>query len=274
VIDPGLDGRVALVTGANHGIGAAIARALGAQGASVFITYLRDYLRTRDEDPGTPAEFYELRATSGEEIAAGLANAAAVEFDLRDVEGIPGLFDRVEAELGPVEILVLNAAASEDDSFREDPVGRFGRNLQLVSAASHDHHFEVNSRANALLIAEFARRHRARRATWGRVVGVTSDGVNGFPDEISYGASKAALESYVKSAAWELGSLGITANLVCPPATETGWMNEGVRSGVRARSAIDHIATPSDVAEVVVFLASDQARYVTGQRIRVLEAIR
>src|SRR5207249_2584738 len=123
-------------------------------------------------------------------------------------------------------------------------------------------------------IAEFARRHRERGARWGRIVGVTSDGVDGFPYEISYGASKAALESYVKSAAWELGALGITANLVCPPATETGWMNEEVRSDVRARSAIDHIAAPSDVAEVVVFLASDQARYVTGQRIRVLEAIR
>jgi 3-oxoacyl-[acyl-carrier protein] reductase len=273
VIDPGLDGRVALVTGANHGIGAAAAHALAAQGVGVFVTYLLDYLRTRDDDPGTPPEFHELRSVPGTHVADVLRSsggrASSAEVDLADPEVIPGLFDVAERDLGPVEILVLNAAASEVDTFRDAAEDRFGRRHQRVSAATHDYHFAVNSRTNALLIAEFARRHRERNATWGRIVGVTSSGIDGFPDEISYGASKAALESYVKSAAWELGSLGITANLVCPPGTDTGWMTDSVKESVLRESPLQHVAVPREIADVIVFLASEQARWITGQRIRI-----
>jgi 3-oxoacyl-[acyl-carrier protein] reductase len=257
VIDPGLTGRVALVTGGNHGIGAATASALKEQGATVFVTYLRDYLRTRDTESD---DFYAPRAQ--------VPDGPSLECDLAEPATVPVLFDAIEQELGPVEILVHNAAASENDSFKPDETDRFERKMHRFSAETHDYHFAVNSRATALLIAEFARRHRGREARWGRIVTITSGGPNGFPDEISYGASKAALESYTYSAAWELGPLGITANVVYPPATDTGWMNDEIRTVVVETSPLRHVGRPEQVAEVIVFLASEQARFVTGERIR------
>lgn len=244
MIDPRLDGRVALVTGGNHGIGAATAAALTAQRARVFVTYLRDYMLTREEG----AAFTEPRSR--------VPGGPSRECDLADPSAIPGLFDAVESEVGPVEILVHNAAASEHDTFED------------VSAALHDHHFAVNSRATALLIAEFASRHRSRNATWGRIVTITSAGQYGFEGEISYGASKAALESYTYSAAWELGSLGITANVVYPAATDTGWMDDAKRAAVSAKSPLKHVGQPDEVADAVLFLVSEQARAVTGTKVR------
>jgi len=244
VIDTGIDGRVALVTGGNHGIGAATADALRAQGARVFVTYLRDYLLTRVEG----AAFTAPRS----QVPSGPSG----EFDLSDASQVAPLFDAVESELGPVEILVHNAAASEHDTF------------ETVSAELVDHHFDVNTRATALLIAEYARRHRARNATWGRIVSITSAGQYGFTGEISYGASKAALESYTYSAAWELGEFGITANVVYPAATDTGWMDDAKRAEVAADSPLRHIGVAEEVADVIVFVCSEQARAVTGTKIR------
>ena len=86
----------------------------------------------------------------------------------------------------------------------------------------------------ALMISEFARRHIARRATWGRIIGLTSGGDVGFPEEVSYGAAKAAQGSYTMSAAIELAPFGVTANMVHPPVTDTGWVTDAVREHVAA----------------------------------------
>src|ERR671932_255797 len=99
--------------------------------------------------------------------------------------------------------------------------------VALVTGANHV--FGVDARGGALLIAEFARRHLERGAAWGRIIGLTSGGPLGFPEEVSYGAAKAAQESYTLSAAWELGRYGITANLVHPPVTDTGWVTPAVQ---------------------------------------------
>ncbi len=97
---------------------------------------------------------------------------------------------------------------------------------------------------------------------------MTSGGPGGFPGEVSYGAAKAALESYVMSASRELGPFGVTANIVYPPATDTGWVTESVEQSVLATSPLRHVGQPDQVAEVVVFLASQQARYVTSNVVR------
>jgi 3-oxoacyl-[acyl-carrier protein] reductase len=115
-----------------------------------------------------------------------------------------------------------------------------------------------------LLIAEFARRHIQRGAQWGHIIGLTSGGELGFPEEVSYGAAKAAQTNYTMSAAFELADLGITANMVHPPVTDTGWVTNSVRESVATSRALVHIAAPDEVANVIAFLTSDAAALITG----------
>jgi 3-oxoacyl-[acyl-carrier protein] reductase len=112
--------------------------------------------------------------------------------------------------------------------------------------------------------AQRARRHIARQADWGRIIGLTSGGGIGFPEEVSYGAAKAAQENYTLSAAIELAPFGITANMVHPPITDTGWVTGAVREHVAASPGLIHIATPDQVAGVIAYLASDAAALITA----------
>lgn len=256
---------VALVTGGNHGIGAATARALAARGVRVLISYLR---LTDAADPGIPDQYRRNRAAGAEGVLAAIreqgGHAIAVEADLTDSATPARVFDVAEAELGPVDILINNASGWLADTFVPSTPDRLGRNTARVSTDTFDRQFAVDARASAALIAEFARRHAARQATWGRIIGLTSGGPIGFPGEVSYGAAKAALENYTMSAAFELAGLGITANIVHPPVTDTGWITDEVRRHVDDRPDLIHIAEPEEVAAIIAFLASDEARLITG----------
>ena len=119
-----------------------------------------------------------------------------------------------------------------------------------------------------MMIAEFARRHIERGATWGRIVGLTSGGPAGFPGEVSYGAAKAALENYTMAAAFELAHLGITTNVLYPPVTDTGWVTDEVRQNMEESSDLVHIVEPEEVARVIGYLASDDAWLITGNPVR------
>ena len=268
--DRPLEGRVALVTGANHGIGASTAVALAKLGAKVVVTYLR--LDVPDDDPGRPAAYAEHRrqdATAVVEVvrAAG-SKALAIEVDLADSASPARLFDQAEDTFGPVAILVNNASGWRQDTFTGASNDTLGRPNRAVSATSIDAQLLVDARGSALLIAEFAHRHRQRGADWGRIISLTSGGSGGFPGEVSYGAAKAALESYTMSASAELAPLGITANVVYPPVTDTGWVNDAVREAVAGSPDLHHIVEPEEVAEVIAWLCTDGARLVTGNVIR------
>ncbi len=264
-----LTGHVALVTGANHGIGAATASALAASGASVVLGVWRI------EDPfdsGIPEAYRRNRAAGPDDALSSIRDAGgratAVEANLADPSSAVVLFDAGEAAFGPVDILVNNASGWIADTFRSTGTDRLGRSLQRVSETTIDRVVDIDARGAALLIAEFARRHIDRGATWGRIIGLTSGGSSGFPGEVSYGAAKAALESYTLSAALELAAYGITANLVHPPVTDTGWVTPEVEEAVRESPDLFHIASPEEVADVITFLASDRARLITASVVR------
>jgi 3-oxoacyl-[acyl-carrier protein] reductase len=264
VKQPGTD-HVAIVTGANHGIGAATARALAAQGCAVMCTYrpLHDAA-----DPVVPETYRRNRASNADHVVAAIrrngGTAIAVDADLQDAESPVRLFDAAESQLGPVDILVNNATGWIQDSFVPEDADIYGRSLQAVTEATWSQQFRVDTLASALLIAEFARRHIARGAAWGRIIGLTSGGELGFPREVSYGAAKAAQVNYTMSAAAELANVGVTANMVHPPVTDTGWVTEQVRQFVADNHSHFHVAHPDDVAGVIAFLATDAANLITG----------
>ena len=259
-----LTNHVALVTGGNHGIGAATARVLADCGARVLVTYLR----TEEEVTGTPEAYRRNRASDAAHVLADIrargGMAVAVEADLSNPQTPRRLFDIAESELGPVDILVNNASGWVSDTFTSENSDGYGRVLRRVSAETFDRQFSVDARGTAMMIAEFATRHSERDATWGRIIGLTSGGPNGFPSEVSYGAAKAALENYTMSAAFELAHLGITANVVYPPVTDTGWVTEDVRRHVREQPDLIHIAQPEEIAHMIAYLASDHAQLITG----------
>ena len=256
-------GHVAIVTGANHGIGAATACALAERDCAVLCAFWR----VRDPvDPNVPEQYRRKRAGDAEAVVAQIhergGRALAVEQDLRDPDAAVRLFDAAEAALGPVDTLINNATGWVADTFTPASRDRHGRSLRPVTAATWSQQFAVDAMAPALLISEFVRRHTARGASWGRIIGLTSGGGQGFPEEVSYGAAKAAQTNYVMSAAAELSGLGITANMVHPPVTDTGWVTESVREYVAASGT--HLASPADVAEVIAYLASDAAALISG----------
>lgn len=284
MIDTGLRGRVALVTGGNHGVGAATARALSAQGASVFVAYLRLPVATgvsEAAEASVPGQaFYRARqAKTADWVLARIreegGRAEAMEADLADPSSVPRIFDEAEAMLGPVEVLVNNAAYCVPDTFV--PPGRLsaddrspsGTAMRPLTPEGHDQHFAVNTRAPALTMAELARRHVERGASWGRVVNVSTDGAYVFPGEVSYGASKLALEGYSRSAAVEFGPFGITVNTVSLGAVQTGWISPEMGEENSAEYPLRRVGQPKDVADVIVFLASEQARWVRAQTLYV-----
>ncbi|HEY6501874.1 MAG TPA: SDR family oxidoreductase [Streptosporangiaceae bacterium] len=259
----------AIVTGANHGIGAATAEALARWGCAVLCTFLRTY---DPEGPGTPQAYRDHRAGDAtavvDRIRAGGGAAAAVEADLSEPATPARLFDAAEEQFGPVDILINNATGWLADTFAPAGTDRLGRSLRAVTAESWSRQFSVDAMGAALMISEFARRHLARQATWGRIIGLTSGGDLGFPEEVSYGAAKAAQENYTMSAALELAPYGVTANMVYPPVTDTGWVTDTVRDYVTTRSDLIHIAAPEEVAEVIAYLASDAAALITANVLR------
>jgi 3-oxoacyl-[acyl-carrier protein] reductase len=285
MIDPGLKDKVALITGGNNpfGIGAAIAQGFASNGAKVFIHYFRQAAELSNEDqkisesqkPGL-AFFFKQQAKTADEVLESIrrtgGNAESWEGDLHESENVNCLFDQAEKAFGHVDILVNNAAEYSADTFlptnasgEEPEVWEGGPTISTIDVASHDRHFAVNSRAVAILISKFARRVIERRKNWGRIINISADCAWGCPREISYRASKYALESYSRSAAAELGPYGITVNIVSPGPVQSGYITSEIEDALIADIPLRRTGRPEDIANAVVFFASEQAGWITGQ---------
>jgi len=235
-----LTGRKALVTGATGGIGEEIARALHKQGATVGLH-------------GTRAEKLEaLAAELGERVKIFPAN-------LSDRDAVKALGQKAEADLEGVDILVNNAGITKD--------GLFVR----MSDADWDAVLEVNLTAVFRLTRELT--HPMMRRRSGRIINISSVvGVTGNPGQANYCASKAGLIGFSKSLAQEIATRGVTVNCVAPGFIEsamTDKLNDKQKEAIMSAIPARRMGTGAEVASAVVYLASDEASYVTGQTIHV-----
>jgi len=283
MIDPKLKDKVVLITGANHGIGAATARAFAAQGAKVFITYYRDACNLPQETledaikegVGGVKLYHAMQQQTADPVVADIqsrgGSSAASEADLADTDNIPRLFDLCEAEFGPVDILVNNHTYCVLETF--DPTlasdAGFGVHegfkISLPSAEIIDAHFKINTRAYVLMMSEYFQRSLKRSAGWGRVINISTDAAHAHEANISYAASKHAIESYSRSGASEMGKYGITVNIVSPGPIQTGYIPPDSEVEIAAGTPLGRVGKPEDVADAVIFLASEQGRWLTGQ---------
>ena len=248
---PPLIGRAALITGVSRrgGIGAALARRLGQDGASLFLTGWAesDASWASDADP-----------TAGREIAEQLRDAGIEalyrETDLADPAAPGRLVEEARATLGPLDILVVNHARSAEQSLLE------------LTADELDRCFAVNSRAALLLVRHFAEQHEGAGA--GRVVLFTSGQYHGaMPAELPYIASKAVLQQLTPSLAVELAPMGITVNCVDPGPNDTGYATADLYRSVTDAMPAGRWGTPVDAARLVAWLCSEESGWVTGQTI-------
>ena len=260
----GLKDRVAIITGANNpqGIGAATAFAFAREGARVVLVYQkipRPFDESKTGENG-PDRYYKANAGDASAVEARLgalhAQVLVLEKDISDETQVKEIFDAVSARFGGADILVNNAAA-------DDETGR--DTIENLTGDVIDGTFAVNVRGSLLMTAEFIR----RRKDYGRVIFLSTDAAQVFPGQITYGASKAALEALTRSVATEVGKYGVTVNCVAPGPTQTGWIDESLERLVVPQIPLGKLIRPEDIADAILFLASERAKMITGQVIKV-----
>ena len=240
--------RSALVTGGGRGIGRAIARALAADGRVVAVA---------DLDEGGARETASM-------ISSGGGRAYAVRIDVTDGDSVSAGVERARAELGPIEIVVNNAGWDELAPFLETDEPFWDRIIEV--------NFKGCLRVTRAVLPAMV------EGGWGRVVNIGSDaGRVGSSSESVYAGAKAGVIAFTKTIAREVARSGVTANSVCPGPTRTPLL-EGMASGERGDKLISalkravpmrRLGQPEDVAAAVVFLAAEQAGYITGQTLSV-----
>jgi 3-oxoacyl-[acyl-carrier protein] reductase len=234
-----LTGKVAIVTGSSRGIGRAIAERLGRVGASIVVNYAGSQEKA--------AEVVRAIESSG-------AKAIAVQADMSQPEEVKHLFDETEKRFGQFHILVNNAG-----TFLMKPAID-------ITQEEFDKVIDINVRGVFLALQEAAR----RMPDGSRIVNLASNvTVQSLANASIYAASKAAVEQFTRVLAKELGSRQITVNAVAPGATETDMIPDVAREMVPKMTPLGRLGQPEDIADVVAFVVSEEARWITGQIIGV-----
>ncbi len=267
------ENKVALVTGASRGLGRAIALSLGQAGAAVAVT---DLLIENDASDEAAINQYSMLAghfsrTGGvktlqtaEEIQAMGSPSCAIKLDVTDREEVKRVVQAIEEQLGPIDILVNNAAVMDNmGKFEDQKPERWNRDLQVNLTGAY----------NCISAVWPSMTNRKT----GRIINISSvAGLMGAWLQPSYGATKAGLIGLTKSLAIEAGRYGITVNAVCPGfiATEAVKLHDPkMIERIEKRTALKRMGRPEEVAAVVTFLTSESASYITGAVIPVTGGI-
>ena len=264
MIDYGLQDRVVLITGVNNpqGIGATTALAFAREGAKLVLVYKKVFrpFDTEKTDRNGADRYYAANAGDAGVLENRLremdADYIMLESDISDEAAVKEIYSAALNRYGRVDILVNNAAA--DDETGHDTIERITRNVI-------DETFAVNVRGSILMMRELI----DHRSDYGRIINVSTDASQVFAGQITYGASKATLEALTRSIALEVAKYGITVNCVAPGPTQTGWIDADFEQTVVSLIPMAKLIQPEDIADTILFLASERARMLTGQVIKV-----
>jgi len=240
------DGRTAIVTGAARGIGAGIAQRLASEGATVAVL--------------------DLDQAAAEETAAGLGSGAlGLACDVSDADAVEAAVTRVVEDLGGVDVLVNNAGITRDNL------------LFKMSEDDWDAVMSVHLKG-AFLMSRAVQKHMVK-ATYGRILSLSSVSALGNRGQANYAAAKMGLQGFTRTLALELGPYGVTANAVAPgyivtemtdaTARRVGVDPEEYRAAAAKANPVRRVGWPEDIAAAVAFLCSEEAGYVTGQTLYV-----
>ena len=264
MIDYGLKDRVVIVTGANNpwGIGATTALAFAREGAKVVLIYkklFRPFDETKTDVNGVD-RYFQANAGDASAVEERLREMGVdylvLESDISNEESVKEIYAAVMEKYGRVDVLVNNAADGDMEGIDT---------IESITQSVIDDTFAVNVRGSILMMREFIQ----HRGDYGRIISLSTDAAQVFAGQITYGASKATMEALTRAIALEVAQYGITVNCVAPGPTQTGWIDEELEKACLPIIPMGKLIQPEDIAETILFLASAQARMITGQVIKV-----